>query len=328
VDERGNQVSGCKVANERDSVVNYFSRIELPSAVAMEPTHNWGALYDLLEGMRLDVHVAHPRNVDLIGKCRVSTDKGSAYKLAALLRAGFLPEAYVADPEGRELRRLVRGRASLTRSSTQIKNQVHALLRENWIKTSFSDVFGVAGKRFLRKLELAPTSKLLLRLRLDLLEKTQSKIAVLDEEIVRRAYCDKRAVLLMTVKGIAEYSAILILAEIGRISRFARAESLVRYAGLNPTEDSSGERIRRGRLEKAGSSWLRWILVEAAQHTIKEEGKIRELYLRVLAKKGHNWAIVAAARELLVSIYWMLQRMEPYRPSGKRQEVLRVGEAR
>jgi transposase len=327
LDEQGEQLANLKVANERESVVSYFSRIGLSASVAMEPTHNWGALYDLLECLGLDVHVAHPRNVELIGKCRVSTDKGSAHKLAALLRVGFLPEAYVADPEGRELRRLVRGRASLTRSSTQIKNQVHALLRENWIKTSFSDVFGVAGKRFLRELELGQTSKLLLMLRLDLLEKTQGEIAVLDEEIVRRAFSDKRAVLLMSIKGIAEYSAILILAEIGRISRFARAESLVRYAGLNPTEDSSGERVRRGRLEKAGSSWLRWILVEAVQHTIKEEGKIRDLYLRVFAKKGHNWAIVAAARELLVSIYWMLQRMEPYRPSGKRQ-VVQTGEVR
>jgi transposase len=326
--EDGKQLGNCKVANERESVVGYFCNLARPAAVAMEPTHNWGGLYDLLETMGLEVHVAHPRDVELIGKCKVSTDKTSAYKLAALLRAGFLPEAYVSDPEGRELRRLARARASLTRQSTQIKNQIHALLRENWIKVPFSDAFGVGGMQFLRDLKLPRTSKLLLDLRLERLVDIHKGIASLDEEISRRAFGDRRAVLLMTIKGIAEYSAILILAEIGRIERFGRAESLVRYAGLNPTEHSSGERTRRGSLEKAGSRWLRWILVEAVEHTIREEGKIRDLYLRVLEKKGHNWAIVAAARELLVSIFWMLTRMEPYRPSGKRQLLSQAGEAR
>jgi transposase len=276
----------------------------------------------------MEVHVAHPRETELIGKSKVKTDRSDAYKLAALLRAGFLPEAYVPDPEGRELRRLVRGRAGLVKVSTQLKNQIHAVLREKWIKVSYSDLFGVAGREFLLNLDLEPSYKLTILGRLELLDKIAEHISVVNAEIMRVAHLDKRAMLLTSIKGIAEYSALLILAEIGEISRFPRPESLVRFAGLNPSEDSSGERVRRGRISKAGSRWLRWILIEAAEHTIAEDGKIRELYLRVLAKKGHAWAIVAAARELLVSIYWMLTRMEVYRPSGKRQSTVVTSEAR
>jgi len=64
------------------------------------------------------------------------------------------------------------------------------------------------------------------------------------------------------------------------------------------------------------------------QHqAIKEEGKIRELYLRVSEKRGHNRAVVAAAREVATAIFWMLKRMEPYRASGKRYETIVASEA-
>jgi transposase len=118
----------------------------------------------------------------------------------------------------------------------------------------------------------------------------------------------------------------MLLAEIVDISRFKRAESLVCYTGLNPREHSSGEKMRRGRITKEGSSWLRWIFVEAALQAIKEEGKIQDLYLRVSEKKGHNRAVVAAARELVVSVYWMLTRMEPYRASGKKPSIVVTSE--
>jgi transposase len=326
IDKSGEVIERCKLANEQNSVFQYFMAKDLPASVAIEPTHNWAMLYDLLEQIGMEVHVSHPRETELIGKSKVKTDKSDSYKLAALLRAGFLPEAYVPDAQGRELRRLVRGRASLVKVCTQMKNQIHAVLREKWISVPYSDLFGKAGREYLQTLDIESSYMLVIQSRLHILEHTEQRIALLDAEITRIAHVDKRAMLLTSIKGIAEYSAILILAEIGDISRFARPESLVRFAGLNPSEDSSGERTRRGRISKEGSRWLRWILVEAAEHAIKEESKIRNLYLRVFEKKGHNWAIVAAARELLVSIYFMLNRMEVYRPSGKR--VVLTSEAR
>jgi hypothetical protein len=66
---------------------------------------------------------------------------------------------------------------------------------------------------------------------------------------------------------------------------------------------------------------LRWIFVEAAHQAIKEEGKIQDLYLRVSAKRGHNRGVVAAAREMVVAIFWMLKRMEPYHASGKKAHI-------
>jgi transposase len=289
--------------------------------VALESTHNWGMIYDLLCSQGLDVHICHAREARLIGMSRVKTDRNDALRLALLLKGDLLPEAYVPSVDCRELRELVRSRASVRRMGTRIKNRVHASLSANWIKHGYSDLFGKAGKQFLRDLDIGEPRKTLINSHLELLESIERQISSLDEEIKRRAHLDLRAMLLTTIPGIAEYTALLILSEIGDISRFHRAGCLVSYAGLHPSEDSSGETVRRGRITKEGSKWLRWILVEAAQHVIGQEGKIQDLYQRLLPKKGHNKAIVAAAREILVSIYFMLSRMEPYRPDGRSRKL-------
>jgi transposase len=307
--------------------MGFFSNLD-ESKVALEACHNWGLLYDLLCLIGLDVHICDAREARLIGQNRVKTDKNDAYRLAALLKSGFLPECYVPSGDCRALRELVRARASVRRMATRIKNQIHAILSSNWIKHPYSDLFGKAGREFLVNLQVNDCSKMLILSKLALLDSIEEQASILEAEIVRRAHLDKRAMLLMTIPGIGELTALVILSEIGDISRFGQAKSLVNFAGLHPGEDSSGERTRRSGITKEGSAWLRWILVEAAQHTIKQDGKIRDLYLRVLTRKGHNKAIVAAAREMLVAIYWMLSRMEPYRPTGKARTSILTGESR
>jgi transposase len=308
------------------SVLGYFGTIGRPASVALEASHNWGMLYDVLSDVGLDVHICHSREAKMIGLASVKNDKVDAYKLATLLRVGLLPEAYVPDAKSRELRSLVRGRASLKAQSTAVKNQVHAILRANWIDSPWSDTFGKSGRAFLRSVDIGECYRLVIRAKLAILDGIQEQVALLDDEIVHRAHVDARAMLVTTAPGFAEFRAVMLLSEIVEISRFSRAESLVSYTGLNPREHSSGEKTRRGKISKEGSSWLRWIFVEAAHQAIKEDGKIRDLYLRVAQKKGHNRAVVAAARELVVSVFWMLKRMEPYHASGRKEYVTLASE--
>ena len=257
----------------------------------------------------------------MIGLASVKNDKVDAYKLATLLRVGLLPEAYVPSPAERELRSLVRGRASLRSQSTAIKNQIHAILRANWVRCPWSDVFGKSGREFLDELEVGESYRLVIASKLRVLDNINEQLSVLDAHIVHRAHTDARAMIVSTIPGFGEFRSVMLLSEVVDVSRFGRAESLVCFTGLNPCEHSSGEKNRRGKITKEGSTWLRWIFVEAAQHAIRQDGKIRDLYLRVSEKRGHNRALVAAARELVVSVFWMLTRMEPYRASGKKPSI-------
>jgi len=326
LDESDKPVITKRIENTVEKVVEFFSPYRGDARVAIEPTHNWGPIHDLLTEMGFECKVSDPRQNRLIGKAVVKTDRLDAKRLATLFRVDMLPLCYAAPSDVRRRREKVRARASLVRTCTSLKNQLRAQLTRSWITCPLTDVSGKGGRAFVSTLEWDDDQKAVARMRLDLIAQAQVYVQKLEDEISHDAQGDLRAQLLMTIPGIAEYSSSVILAEIGDIDRFARAESLVAYAGLCVSEDSSGESVRRGRITKCGSAWLRWVLVEAALHTVTQEGKIRDLYERVEKKKGHSKAIVAAARELLVSIFWMLKRMEPYRPSGKK--VSFAGEVR
>lgn len=317
----------CKIENEATQVYSFFKELE-GSKVALEASHNWGALYDLFCELGLEVSICDAREARLIGYNKVKTDKNDARRLAQLLLKDFLPKCYVPTGSERKLRELVRTRANLTRLNTKLKNQIHADLSTKWIKYGYSDLFGKAGREFLRNIDVDEAYKISILTRLNLIEATEGQIACVNTLIKREASIDLRAKLLTTIPGIADFSALVILAEIGSIQRFPRAASLVNYSGLHPGENSSGEYQRHTRITKEGSRWLRWILIEAALHAIRKEGKIQDLYKRILYKKGHNKAIVAAARELLVSIYWMLTRMEPFRADGRCRQFNFNSEAR
>lgn len=324
----GDKLASAKIENTPDSVDGCFRNLQLPAGVALEATHNWGMIYDLLNDLGFEVHICHSKEAKMIGLASVKTDRVDAYKLATLLRVGLLPEAYVPAPGERELRSLVRHRASLKGVSTRLKNQIHAILRANWINSPWSDTFGKSGRVFLESLAIGENYKIAIASKLAVLDALDIQVAIIDNEIQRRAHMDARAMIITTIPGFGEFRAVMLLAEVVDIKRFPCAESLVCFTGLNPRENSSGDKVRRGKITKEGSRWLRWIFVEAAQHAIREEGKIRDLYLRVEAKKGHNRAIVAAARELVVSVYWMLTRMEPYRASGKKLVLTGKSEVR
>ena len=77
------------------------------------------------------------------------------------------------------------------------------------------------------------------------------------------------------------------------------------YLGLVPSEDSSGQRRRLGHITKQGSSILRFLLVEAAQVTVRSLPEWRSKYLHLALRRGRKIAKVAMARKLAVCLYWM-----------------------
>jgi transposase len=113
---------------------------------------------ELLEEADYDVHLAHPLRAQAIAAARVKTDAVDAKTLAQLLRTGLLPEAYIAPPQLRDLRELLRHRAVLTRMRIAVKNRVHAPLARQGIRPEHS-LFGKAGREFLAGVELPEGSR-------------------------------------------------------------------------------------------------------------------------------------------------------------------------
>ena len=145
IDEHGELTLSRRIVNDRDTFRELLGD-PASAHVALEATYGWEWLAELLQEAGYDVHLAHPLRTRAIAAARVKTDAVDAKTLAHLLRAGMLPEAYIAPPELRDLRELLRHRAVLTRMRTAVKNRVHALLARQGIRPEHSDLFGKAGR--------------------------------------------------------------------------------------------------------------------------------------------------------------------------------------
>lgn len=285
--------------------------------VAMEATGNWYHLYDLLEEVVAEIYLAHPLKTRVIAEARVKTDKIDSEALAHLLRTDLLPCSYIPPRDVRNLRDLLRYRAALVRVRTGLKNMVHALLAKNGLLKAVSDIFGKRGRGWLASLSLPEEHRLALDGLLAVNDALEAQLDLVSKEIDRRARANPEAMLLTSIPGIAYYSALLIVAEIGDVRRFSNSRRLTAYAGLVPSVRASGGQVRHGHITKQGSRWLRWIMVEAAQSAARWDPELRRFHWRIAKRKGHRTANVALARELLKIVYHLLKEGRTYeRRSG------------
>jgi transposase len=118
-------------------------------------------------------------------------------------------------------------------------------------------------------------------------------------EIDRRARQDPYVDVLCQIRGIGRYTALLVIAEVGDVTRFPDARHLCAWAGLTPTVRSSDGKARLGHISHQGSPALRWALVEAAQHANRGSGPLRDSYERIAKRRGKSVAKVAVARKIL-----------------------------
>lgn len=220
---------------------------------------------------------------------------------------GCSRKAYIAPRDLRDLRELLRHRATLTRMRSAVKNRVHAILAKHGIIHQHSDLFGKGGRQFLGALELRDAPRRRLDSLMALIEDFDREIADTTREIEQLAREDDRVDVLTQIRGVGRYTALLIIAEIGDIDRFPTSRHLCSWAGLAPTVRSSDGKARLGHISRQGSPALRWALVEAAQKITTGSGPLREKFERIAKRRGRKIAKAAIAREILTLSYYGLR---------------------
>jgi hypothetical protein len=119
------------VVNGSEPMLRLIGGLPAGTPVAFESAYGWGWLIELLEDYGFDPHMVHPLRCKAIASARLKNDKVDAAILARLLRADLLPEAWIAPLEVRQLRALLRHRASLVRLGTQLRNRIHAVAADH-----------------------------------------------------------------------------------------------------------------------------------------------------------------------------------------------------
>lgn len=311
-DEHGQQVRSAKIKSEVKEVIPFFDYLPDTVSIAVEACGIKDNLIDELRNKGHKVVVSNPAKNRLIAEAKIKTDKIDAKILADLLRADMLATSYYPPQEIRQLRDLVRHRAYYVKRRTACKNKIHRTLLRNGTKIPYDKPFGKKGLVFLRTNNY-PNATFVQQL-LHSIDQDTATINILEQQIQETGSTIKQISILRTTYGIDWINATAIWSEIGDITRFKNHKKLVGMSGLIPRIHQSGQTSYAGSITKQGSPILRHALVQATHTCIKQKNHIQSFYLHLVRTKGKKKAIVAAARKLLVSIYYMLKNNQQFIP--------------
>jgi transposase len=298
-------------------------------------------VYWQLTALGVRCEVVAPTLVPVKAGDRVKTDRRDAEKLARCYRAGDLTAVWVPDASHEALRDLVRAREAAKKDQLRARHRLGKFLLRHGRRPS--ERMTPWTQRHLTWIKQAvhfeqPAQEATLLDYLHEVEHAATRIERLERAIddaIMGAPPRMRAVIdaLQALRGIAKMSAVTIVAEVGELSRFARAPQLMGYCGMGAREDSSGERHRRGGITKTGNAHLRRIVIEAAwayrhrpavggalrkrQATLssevtaiawKAQHRLHTRYRRLLGRSKCQQKVVTAIGRELLGFIWAIGR--------------------
>lgn len=302
----GEKLETVRIENDPVALSLEMAKAGPDPEVILEATYGWYWAADVLAECGGRVHLAHPLGNNW-GKRRVKNDEIDAKDLADLLRLGRLAEAWVAPPEVRELRELVRYRAKLVALRSGLKAQVHAVLAKEGVRVPMTDLFGVGGQALLDSCALGDAYALRVESLRDLIEVYDREVEMLEGRIGGHlaGHVGYRAI--QAIPGVGPVLGAIFTAEVGDVGRFPAADKLCCWAGLTPRHRESDTTVKRGSITKQGSKLVRWAAIEAVSR--QRGGTFLQADYHRIAERRNNRNIgrVAAARKLLTLVYYGLR---------------------
>ena len=326
------------IANRAESIRKLVKKLgpveQLKACYEAGPTGY--VLYWQLTELGIQCEVIAPTLVPMKAGDRVKTDRRDAERLARSYRSGDLTAVWVPDEGSEALRDLVRAREAAKQDQLRARHRLSKfLLRSGQRPAAGVKAWTLSYMAWVRQLRFDQVAQESTRLdylhevehmaeRGKRLEQAITEAGKLASPALQEVICGLQA-----LRGVAQISAVTIAAELGNISRFHTPRQLMGYSGAVPSEDSSGQRTRRGSITKTGNAHLRRIAVEAAwsyrlrpgvgpalrkrqegaSEEIKEiawraQHRLHKRYMRLTAAgKDQRKIITAVGRELLGFIW-------------------------
>ena len=304
-----------------------LAELDAECHIAFEVTGDAFEVHDRLAPHVAEVLLANPLELKRLGSGR-HTDRTDAARLAKMLALGTVPTVWVPPQAMREVRRLLAYRAKLVATRQRFGHQAKTVLARH-------------GHRVPRNADVARLLKTEAVSRLSAVDRlvfesavhqwiaVGTELARIEAEIATRVADVPAVSLLLTITGVGVITAAALWAILGTPDRFADPRKVTRYVGFDSSIEQSGETHRLGRISKNGSPLLRTLLVEAANVLAHHDvGPLRRFYLRTKRRVGHQKAVVAVARKLLIVAWRMLLTGEAYRAAkpkavARKQRLLR-----
>jgi transposase len=261
---------------------------------------------DLLFELQIETRIGNATEIRKRARCRQKTDRRDAELILDLLLKNEFPRIYRPNAESRAILQKLRHRHRLVQLRTKAINHLHSIAISAGLSIK-SKLMTKEGREKLNALLLSETHRQQREEWLTLVDQLTPIIEQIERELKPIAEKEPRVARLMTQPGIGLLTGLVLVHTLGPIDRFANARKVTAYIGLDPVEDSSGDRKRIGSISKQGSRLVRYLLIEAAQTAARHDPDLKRFYQRVLQRRDKPRAKVAVARQLLVRAYILLR---------------------
>ena len=282
--------------------------------VGVECIFTWYWIADLCRREGIDFTLGHALYMKAIHGAKVKNDKVDSRKIAALLRGGTFPMAYVYPPEMRPTRDLLRRRTYLVRKRADLLVHIQ--------NTNAQYNLPEFGKKIARKMhregiaDLFPDPEVRRSIEIDieLIDHLDLILEGLCREIRRSAarHDPQALALLRTVPGVGRILSLVILYEIQTIERFERVQDFCSYARLVRCDHESGGNRSGKSWRKIGNAHLKWAFAEAAVLFLRANPEGMKYKQRLERKHGKGKALSILAHRLGRAVYHMLKRRKAF----------------
>jgi len=319
----GEEVFNGRIPASYHSLMKLLERFrDCQISVAYEAGPCGFSLYDKLIEDGIATKVVPPSLIPIESGNRVKTDKRDSRKLARLLESDMLKKVFVLTEEERIHRELIRTRRQLVDHRGSVARQIKSKLLFYNMSSPFPSRYGW-GRPYLQWLRGIVCQSHYLKesfeILIDLYEYLTKEIKRITKSVIDLSRTDKyaqRMRLIWSIPGIGILTGMEILVEVQNFARFKTSEEISSYMGLTPSEYSTGQHVRQGRITRCGNTRVRVALIESSWILVARDPFMRAKYLKLKSSKGAKRAIVAIARKLIIRIRAMLLQNAPYRTDG------------
>lgn len=297
----GRQFAAGTIKASRRSLDEWVEKLPGPWIAAMEATIFTGWIYDHLKPHAVALKVAHPEMLKAISAAKKKNDRADAEKIADLLRVDLLPESYMLPSEIRELRRVLRYRNHIVRTSVKMQNKMSGLLMEVGAEYNKNRLHGKSYfQNLLATVDDIPQSvKELLKLSRAGYEMFDAAQKHLTKALRTNSQVQERVRRLMTIRGVGELTALTWVLEIGEVKRFTSIRQAISYCGLCSAQRESAGKEQRGPISKKRNKHLQTMLIEASKIAPRWNSQLAAIHTRESQKGNKNRATLAVARKMV-----------------------------
>jgi transposase len=279
--------------------------------IVLEASGNSFEVVRSLQAIGRNAKVLESAHLGKLKEAHANNDKISAVRIAKAYLAGTAKEVWVPDSKTQERRDWMHGHRKGVKRTTQLRNRIQSYLSDNGVRLDKPLAVALEQGRLTKQLKeagkLSAPQQLVLEIyESDLCQAQQQRgrwVSLMAQEVLT----DPQMLSLVRLCGVRDIVAFSVVAIVGDIKRFATPKKLVKYVGLNPAFDDSGEEQWSGGIGGHGRKDLRGLLIESAQAIMRTKHPLGKWGCKLLGRTSSlNLAVAAVARKLVVAIWYLL----------------------